>query len=78
MSILNKTQNAFLEEFLRGTKRGITGAFARDAYGIKNLRARMTEFRNAGLKVNTVYNKGRATYTVSQRDVAGTRAKVFA
>ena len=76
---ITTSQNTFLEQYLRGTGRTLTERQAAATYGIKNLRARMTEFRHAGLKVNTTTNtEGRAAYSVSARDVTGSRASRFA
>jgi hypothetical protein len=51
---------------------------ARATYGIQNIRARMTELRQAGLKVNRAKNsEGRAAYTISARDVNGSRAAIY-
>jgi hypothetical protein len=72
-------QNAFLEAYLRGTERTISEAQAVATYGIKNLRARITDLRQAGLKVKTSTNtQGKTVYSVSARDVNGSRAKIFA
>jgi len=71
-------QKAFLEGHLRGTERQISEAQAVATYGIKNLRARVSELRAAGLQVHTNRNtEGRATYSMSSRDVFGSRAKLF-
>lgn len=76
---LTTTQKTFLERHLRGTNRGLSSAQARETYGIKNLRARMTDFRNAGMIVRKFKNTaGRTAYTVSRRDVAGVQSKIFA
>jgi len=76
---LTTTQKTFLEQHLRGTSRGLSSAQARETYGIKNLRARMTEFRQAGLVVRKQKNTtGRWAYSVSRRDVAGVQSKIFA
>jgi len=75
---LKTTQNEFLEQHLRGTGRAISARQAKATYGIKNIRARMTELRSAGLKVNrTVNTEGRTAYTISSRDVTGSRAAIF-
>ena len=75
---LTMTQNEFLEQHLRGTGRTISARQADSIYGIKNIRARMTELRQAGLKVNRDINtEGRAAYSVSARDIMGSRAGVF-
>jgi hypothetical protein len=75
---LTMTQNEFLEQHLRGTGRTISARQADSIYGIKNIRARMTELRQAGLKVNRDINtEGRAAYSVSSRDIMGSRAGVF-
>jgi len=76
---ITTSQNTFLEQYLRGTGRTLTERQAAATYGIKNLRARMTEFRQAGLKVTSKPNtEGRAAYSVSARDVTGSRASRFA
>ena len=76
---ITTNQNVFLEQYLRGTGRSLSARQAEAMYGIKNLRARMTEFRHAGLKVVTKPNtEGRMTYSVSARDVTGSRASRFA
>lgn len=76
---ISSTQNQFLEQYLRGTGRSLSGKQAQSLYGIKNLRARMTEFRQAGLKVTATPNtEGRLAYSVSARDVTGSRASRFA
>jgi len=76
---ISTNQLTFLETYLRGTGRSLSARQAEAMYGIKNLRARMTEFRHAGLKVTTKPNsEGRMTYSVSARDVTGSRASRFA
>jgi hypothetical protein len=75
---IKSSQNAFLEASLRGTGRSLSAAQAEALYGIRNIRARMTELRQAGLNVRTSKNtEGRTTYAVSARDVVGSRAHVF-
>lgn len=75
---LSTTQNEFLESYLRGTGRTLSAKQAQSLYGIKNIRARMTEFRQAGLRVGRSTNtEGRSAYSVSSRDVHGSRASVF-
>ena len=68
-----KGQSRFLELHLRGTGRTLTEAQAEARYGIKNLRARIYDLRNAGLRVNVEEGK----YSMPSRDVFGSRAKVF-
>lgn len=77
---LTTTQKVFLEGYLRGTGRTITEAQARSTYGIKNLRARLTEFRQAGLRVVRVSTAttGRSAYRVSRRNMVGGQGRVFA
>jgi len=76
---LKTTQKEFLEQYLRGTGRSISARQAEATYGIKNIRARMTELRQAGLKVQRTKNtEGRSAYSVSSRDVNGSRAAIFA
>ena len=75
---LTVSQNVFLEGYLRGTGKTLSEAQAYATYGIKNLRARMSEFRQAGLVVRRGKNtEGRAAYAVSARDVDGSRAYAF-
>lgn len=75
---LTVPQKTFLEEFLRGTGRTMTEAQAKATYGIQNLRARVSELRDAGMIVRTdKTSEGRAKYAVSARDVFGSRAKIF-
>ena len=69
---LATTQKTFLESHLRGTGVAMSSAQAAATYGIKNLRARMTELRQAGLTVRKHVNtQGRTAYSVSRRDVFG-------
>ena len=64
----SKTQNEQLISHLRGTNRYISAPQARALFGIKNLRARMSELRQMGFRVRTGVNKeGRTTYAVSRR-----------
>jgi len=73
------SQTAFLENYLRGTNRTITAADAQARFGIQNLSARISELRDAGLRVNTeTSTTGKARYRVSARDVTGSRARAFA
>lgn len=75
---ITSSQNSFLERHLRGTGRSLTSRQALSLYGIKNLRARMSEFRQSGLVVRAKPNKqGRVAYQVSARDWAGSRATHF-
>jgi hypothetical protein len=80
MANLAKVTNqvAFLEKYLRGTGKTLTAAQASANYGIKNLPARMSEFRKCGLVVKTEVNTtGKTAYTVTARDLTGSRAKYF-
>lgn len=75
---LTVSQTEFLEDYLRGTGRTLSERQAVAFYGIKNLRARMTDLRQAGLKVRREKNtEGRAAYAVSARDITGSRAAIF-
>jgi hypothetical protein len=75
---LKTSQVEFLETYLRGTGREMSAAQARATFGIKNLRARMTNLRQAGLRVRTSKNtEGRTTYAVSRRDICGDQFKKF-
>jgi len=72
-----KGQTQFLHDYLRGTGKTISEAQASANYGIKNLSARISELRSAGLRVTTDKNKsGKTVYSVSARDVTGSRARV--
>ena len=76
---LKTTQAQFLENYLRGTGRALSSAQARETFGIRNLRARMTEFRQIGLRVRKSTNtKGRTAYSVSRRDFMGDQYRLFA
>ena len=71
-------QKTFLETYLRGTGKTLTAADANARFGIKNLPARMSELKAAGLNVKTdVATTGKTRYAVTARDVAGSRAKMF-
>jgi hypothetical protein len=75
---ISTSQLVFLENYLRGTDRTLSAAQAESLFGIKNIRARMSEFRAAGLKVDREINSvGRSAYRVSSRDVTGSRARRF-
>lgn len=76
---LTQSQNAFLEQHLRGTGRTISAAQAKATFGIQNLTARITELRKAGLVVNTTVNSaGKTAYSITARDAKGKRSKIFA
>jgi hypothetical protein len=66
----SKTQTELLVSYLRGTGRGISAPQARSLFGVKNLRARMSDLRQSGYKVRTATNtEGNTTYFVSRRMV---------
>ena len=76
---IKTTQKQFLEQYLRGTDRSLTSRQADSLFGIKNLRARITELRQSGLIVRTDRTQeGRTKYMVSARDLSGSRARMFA
>lgn len=63
-----KTQNELLVSYLRGTGRSLSAPQARALFGVKNLRARMSDLRQEGYKVRTATNtEGNTTYAVSRR-----------
>lgn len=65
-----KTQNELLVSYLRGTGRGISAPQARALFGVKNLRARMSDLRIAGYKIRKAINtEGNTQYFVSRRMV---------
>lgn len=64
----SKTQTELLVSYLRGTGRGISAPQAKSLFGIKNLRARMSDLRQSGYKVRKDMNtEGNTTYFVSRR-----------
>ena len=64
----SKTQNEQLISHLRGTNRYLSAPQARALFGIKNLRARISDLRQLGFKVRKNLNtEGRTTYFVSRR-----------
>lgn len=66
----NKTQVELLVSYLRGTGRSITAPQASALFGVKNLRARMSDLRMEGFKVRTGVNtEGRTKYYVSRRKI---------
>jgi len=76
---IKSDQKTFLETYLRGTGKTLTAADARARFGIQNLPARMSELRAVGLNVKTdIATTGKTRYSVTARDVNGSRAKVFA
>ncbi len=70
---LGTSQVQLLNDHLRGTGRTITTNEAYDLFGIENLSARMSDLRDLGLVVNLVDT---GTYSVSSRDINGSRAKL--
>ena len=75
---LKSTQVEFLENHLRGTGRVMSSAQAEATYGIKNLRARISDLRQSGLQVRKTKNtEGRTAYAVSRRDVFGSQFKLY-
>ena len=64
----SKTQTELLVSYLRGTGRGISAPQAKSLFGIKNLRARISDLRQSGYKVRKNMNtQGNTTYFVSRR-----------
>lgn len=67
---LTVPQKDFLINHLRGTGRKMSSAQAASLYGIRNLRARMSEIRQEGYRVRTDKNTvGRTNYAISRRMV---------
>lgn len=68
-TVLTQTQNDFLVSHLRGNGRTITEAQANATYGIKNLRARMSELRAEGFRVRReqTVTTGKSAYAISRR-----------
>ena len=76
---IKSNQTAFLETYLRGTGKTLTAADAKARFGIQNLTARVSELRAAGLNVKSdVATTGKTRYSMTARDIFGSRAKVFA
>ena len=76
---IRSNQTAFLETYLRGTGKSLTAADAAARFGIQNLSARVSELRAAGLNVKSdIATTGKTRYSMTARDVTGSRAKVFA
>jgi hypothetical protein len=76
---IKSNQTAFLETYLRGTGKSLTAADAAARFGIQNLTARVSELRDAGLNVKAEpATTGKLRYSMTARDVFGSRAKVFA
>jgi len=72
----SKTQNELLISYLRGKGRGISAPQADALFGVKNLRARMSDLRQEGYRVRTSKNtEGNTTYFVSRRKTDGSQAK---
>lgn len=66
----SKTQTELLVSYLRGTTRKLSAPQAAALFGIKNLRARISDLRFMGYKVRTALNtEGRTTYSVSRRKI---------
>ncbi len=66
----NKTQTQLLISYLRGTSRGLSSPQARALFGIKNLRARISDLREMGYRVRKNHNtEGNTTYFVSRRKI---------
>jgi hypothetical protein len=75
---MKQTQNQRLENYLRGTSRELNFAQAELLFGVKNLRARMTDFRQNLLTVNKRKSKSGATmYSVPRRNIFGEQGKTF-
>jgi|TARA_B100001094_G_C17572996_1_gene503757 hypothetical protein len=76
---IKSNQKTFLETYLRGTGKSLTAADAKARFGIEQLPARMSELKAAGLQVKTAKaTTGYTKYSISSRDITGSRAKVFA
>jgi hypothetical protein len=75
---IKSNQKTFLETYLRGTGKSLTAKDAAARFGIMQLPARMSEMKSAGLKVKTdIASTGYTRYSMTARDVNGSRAKMF-
>jgi hypothetical protein len=62
------SQTDQITKYLRGTGRELSAAQARSRFGVQNLRARITEIREAGFRVRTRVNStGKTSYAISRR-----------
>jgi hypothetical protein len=76
--IMKQTQNQRLEDYLRGTGRELNFAQAELLFGVNNLRARMTDFRQNSLDDRKRKSKTGATmYSVPRRNLLGEQRKAF-
>ena len=76
---LKTNQKTFQETYLRGTGKTLTAKDANARFGIQQLPARMSEMKSAGLNVKTdIATTGATRYSITARDVNGSRAKMFA
>jgi hypothetical protein len=74
---ISTTQLVFLHDYLRGNTRTLTSRQAASQFGILNLRARMSELRQMGLRVRREPSTtGYSKYAVSARDVWGSKASL--
>ena len=68
VNINGKTQVETLVTFLRGKSRGLSAPQANALFGIKNLRARISDLRQLGYRIRKAMNtEGRTVYFVSRR-----------
>ncbi len=75
---IKSNQKTFLETYLRGTGKSLTAKDAAARFGIMQLPARMSEMKSAGLNVKTdIASTGYTRYSMTARDVNGSRAKMF-
>lgn len=73
-----KSQKSIIETYLRGKKRSLSSKEAEEKFGIKNLRARISEMRKDGLVVVTSPNAQNTNlYAIKQRDVNGNRKMLY-
>lgn len=77
LTTLNTPQKTFLEAHLRGTNRSLTSVEADLTFGIKNLRARISEMKSAGLRIRKESVNGRTSYSISRRDEYGAQFKLY-
>tara|TARA_B100000579_G_scaffold406405_1_gene392830 strand:+ start:282 stop:539 length:258 start_codon:yes stop_codon:yes gene_type:complete len=76
---IKTNQKTFLENYLRGTGKTLTAKDAKARFGIQQLPARISEMKAAGLNVKTdIATTGATRYSITARDVNGSRAKMFA
>ena len=77
MNSTTTTQKQLIEKLLRGTNKRLTAKQAAAEYGIKNLRARISEMKAAGLAIQRKLEGKRAVDGISRRDIHGGQFRMY-